>query len=145
MISDSVIAFTRGVPCSEALDSQKIRECAEAVLEADGATILQYGASAGYLPLRGLLAGWYDTVPEGIFVSNGSLQILELISTLLLSPGDTVFVEEPTYDRTIVLFRRHGVNLEGIPLKSGGLNTESLTERLEKVVPKLLYLIPDFP
>jgi 2-aminoadipate transaminase len=139
-----MISFTRGVPCLEALDSQKIEECAEAVLEADGSTILQYGTSAGYMPLSELLAEWYEVTPNEIIVSNGSLQILDFISTLLLSPGDTVFIEEPTYDRTITLFRRHQVNLVGIPMESDGLNTEFLTEQLERVVPKLAYIIPDF-
>lgn len=136
--------MTRGVPCPESFDTRKMEECAPAVLEADGCTILQYGASAGYMPLRKTLAEWYGRSAEEVLVSNGSLQVLEFISTLLLSPGDTVFVEAPTYDRTITLFRRHQVNSVGIPMESDGLNTELLAERLKEVKPELLYLIPDF-
>ena len=58
--------------------------------------------------------------------------------------GDAVFVEEPTYDRTITLFRRHQVDLVGIPMESDGLDTEFLAERLKELEPELPYLIPDF-
>lgn len=132
------------MPCPEALDTQRIEECARAVLEAAGCTILQYGASVGYLPLRKILAEWYGVSTNEVLVSNGSLQVLEFVSTLLLSPGDTVFVEGPTYDRTITLFRRHQVDLVGIPIESDGLDTKFLAERLVRVVPKLVYIIPDF-
>lgn len=144
MAAEQIISFTRGNPSPEALDREKIEECAQAVLEVDGSTILQYGASAGYMPLRKILAEWHGRSPEEILVSNGSLQILEFILALLLSPGDTVFVEAPTYDRTITLLRRHQVNLVGIHMESDGLSTEFLVEQLEGVVPKLLYIIPDF-
>lgn len=132
------------MPCSEALDAQKMKERAQAVLEADGCTVLQYGSSVGYLPLRNILAEWSEKSLEEVVVSNGSLQILEFTSTLLLSPDDTVFVEEPTYDRTINLLRRHQVNLTGVPMESDGLNTDYLTGELERVVAKLLYIIADF-
>jgi len=79
-----------------------------------------------------------------VLVSNGSLQIQEFLSALLLRPGDTVFVEQPTYDRAITIFRRHGANVVGIPLEPDGLDMAFLAAQLRKVTPKFLYLIPDF-
>lgn len=143
-MSRTNISFNRGIPCVEAFPVSEIRECAEAILAADGATVLQYGKSTGYLPLREMIAQWYGASPEEVLVSNGSLQIQQFLSTLLLHSGDTVFVEEPTYDRTITIFRRHGANLVGIPLEHDGLDVEFLTAQLRKVMPKFLYLIPDF-
>jgi len=96
------------------------------------------------MPLRETIAHWYGASPEEVLVSNGSLQIQEFLSALLLSPGDAVLVEEPTYDRAITIFRRHGANVIGIPLQPDGLDIESLTAQLRKVRPKFLYLIPDF-
>ncbi|MFQ5858442.1 MAG: PLP-dependent aminotransferase family protein [Anaerolineae bacterium] len=138
------ISFNRGVPCVEAFPVSQIQECAAAILAADGATVLQYGKSTGYLPLREIIAEWYGASPAEVLVSNGSLQIQEFLSTLLLRPGDTIFVEEPTYDRTITTFRRHGANLVGIPLEHDGLDIGSLVAQLRKVTPKFLYVIPDF-
>jgi DNA-binding transcriptional MocR family regulator len=140
----TIISFNRGVPCVEAFPISQIQECAAAILAADAATILQYGQSTGYMPLRETIAEQYGASPEEVLVSNGSLQIQEFLAALLLRPGDTVFVEEPTYDRTIAILRRHGANLIGIPLEADGPDIESLTARLRKVTPKLLYVIPDF-
>lgn len=138
------ISFNRGVPCVEAFPTSQIQECAAAILAADAATVLQYGQSTGYMPLRETIAEWYGASPAEVLVGNGSLQIQEFLSALLLTPGDTVFVEEPTYDRAITIFRRHGANLIGISLESDGLDVEFLAAQLRKVTPKFLYLIPDF-
>lgn len=138
------ISFNRGIPCVEAFPTSQIQQCVAAILAADGATVLQYGKSTGYLPLRETIAEWYGSCPEEVLVSNGSLQIQEFLAALLLRPGDTVFVEEPTYDRAITTFRRHGANLVGIPLEHDGLDIEYLAAQLRKVAPKFLYLIPDF-
>ena len=138
------ISFNRGIPCVEAFPVSKIQQCAAAILAADAATVLQYGKSTGYVPLRETIARWYGANLKEVLVSNGSLQIQEFLSTLLLRPGDTVFVEEPTYDRAITTFRRHGANVIGIALEPDGLDVEFLAAQLRTVKPKLLYLIPDF-
>ncbi len=144
MHSVTSISFNRGVPCVEAFPTSQIQECAAAILAADAATVLQYGQSTGHMPLRETIAEWYGAGPEEVLVSNGSLQIQEFLSSLLLRSGDTVFVEEPTYDRAITIFRRHRANVVGIPLESDGLDVEFLAAQLRKVRPKFLYLIPDF-
>ncbi|MBM4465921.1 MAG: PLP-dependent aminotransferase family protein [Chloroflexi bacterium] len=138
------ISFERGIPCAEAFPVSQIQQCAAAILAADAATVLQYGKSMGYMPLRETIANWHGASPEEVLVGNGSLQIQEFLSLLLLRPGDTVFVEQPTYDRAITIFRRHGANVVGIPLEPDGLDIEFLIAQLRKVRPKFLYLIPDF-
>jgi aspartate/methionine/tyrosine aminotransferase len=62
----------------------------------------------------------------------------------VLEAGDTVFVESPTYDRVLTLFKRHGINVVGIPLEPDGINLEAFTKALENHKPKIVYLIADF-
>ena len=62
----------------------------------------------------------------------------------MLKPGDLVFTESPSYDRTINLLRRHGAKVVGIPLEADGPNIEALERALQKAVPKFFYVIPDF-
>src|SRR5262249_29115009 len=62
----------------------------------------------------------------------------------LLSPGDVVFTESPTYDRTITLLRRHRAEVVGIPLEADGPSVPALERELARRVPKFLYVIPDF-
>jgi 2-aminoadipate transaminase len=139
------IPLTRGVPAAEALPTKLLSECFQAVLEGtDGRTVLQYGHNGGYLPLRQLLSEQYSVTPEQIIVGNGSLQLQDLLSALLIKPNDVVFVEQPSYDRAIKTFRRRGARVIGIPLESDGVNIEVLEQALAKQVPAFMYIIPDF-
>jgi DNA-binding transcriptional MocR family regulator len=62
----------------------------------------------------------------------------------MIKPGDTVFTESPTYDRSILIFRRHGATVTGIPMESDGPDIAALETALRKVVPKFFYVIADF-
>jgi DNA-binding transcriptional MocR family regulator len=62
----------------------------------------------------------------------------------MLKPGDVVFTESPTYDRTLTLLRRHGAKVVGIPIEADGTDIEALERALQKQVPKFFYVIPDF-
>lgn len=144
MTHSDTISFNRGHPCTQAFAISKIEECIKAILENDGATVLQYGRSPGYPPLRQLLAEWNGVDSERVLISHGSRQILRFISDLLVKPGDTVFVEEPTYDVMLTLLREKSAQVVGIPMQVDGLDVELLADRLEQTVPRLLYTIPDF-
>ncbi len=138
------ISFNRGVPSLDSFPADQIKECADAILEADADTVLQYGKPFGYMPLREHIANWHSAEADQVMISNGSLQILEFLSALLLQPGDSVLVEQPTYDRTIATFRRHQAEVIGIPLHDDGPDIEFLAETLRAVTPKFFYMIPDF-
>jgi 2-aminoadipate transaminase len=62
----------------------------------------------------------------------------------MIRPGDAVFTESPTYDRSILAFRRHGAEIVGIPLENDGPDIDALEAALKKRVPKFFYVIPDF-
>ena len=69
----------------------------------------------------------------------------DFLARLLLHPGELAFVENPTYDRTILTLRRPGSTVEGIPMEPDGLAVDVLETRLRQGArPVLLYTIPDF-
>ena len=138
------INFTRGVPANESFPTGDLIEAATAVFKSHGTTMLQYGPSRGFEPLRLWLAEWQGVSVDRIITSNGSLQLIEFLCLQMLKPGDLVFTEAPSYDRTIGLLRRHGARVVGIPLDADGPNIEALERALEKAVPKFFYVIPDF-
>jgi DNA-binding transcriptional MocR family regulator len=64
---------------------------------------------------------------------------------MLIEPGDVVYVEEPTYDRTLRILRRAGAHVVGFPLDEGGVDVDAVEARLQGgEQPVLFYLIPDF-
>jgi DNA-binding transcriptional MocR family regulator len=81
---------------------------------------------------------------EQVLTGNGSLQLIEFLCLHVLTPGDVVFTEAPSYDRTLGLLRRHHATIVGIPLEADGPNIGALERALAKHVPKFFYVIPDF-
>lgn len=143
-MSEQVINFTRGVPADESFPIEAMSAAAQRAVLKYGTTILQYGKSFGFIPLVEWLAQWQGVLPDQVLTSNGSLQLIEFFCFHFLTPGDVVFTESPSYDRTITLLRRHHANVIGIPLEADGVNLEALEAALKKHVPKFFYIIPDF-
>ncbi|BBB49610.1 aminotransferase-like domain-containing protein [Pelolinea submarina] len=145
MTDNHIIAFTRGVPPIESFPIKRLEECAQTVLERDGNCLLQYGQAAGYVPLREWLAAQYAVSKGQVIVGQGSLQLLDTLVRVSLQPQDSVFLEQPTYDRVLTIFRRSGTQLEGIDLQNGLLDVAQLEEKLNAGMrPRYFYLIPDF-
>jgi 2-aminoadipate transaminase len=140
----SVINFTRGVPATESYPVDELVSAAQAVIKEQGANVLAYGPALGFQPMRQWLAEWQGVSVDQVLTGNGSLEIVEFLCRALIKPGDVVFTEAPTYDRTITLLRRHGADVVGIELEADGPNIAALEAALAKRVPKFFYLIPDF-
>ncbi len=138
------INFTRGVPANESFPTAELVDAATAVFNSHGVAMLQYGPSRGFEPLRQWLAEWQGVNVDRVMTSNGSLQLIEFLCLHMLKPGDLVFTESPSYDRTITLLRRHGAKVVGIPLEADGPDIAALERELKVAVPKFFYVIPDF-
>ena len=138
------INFTRGVPANESFPTSELVEAAAAVLGSHAVQMLQYGPSRGFEPLRQWLAEWQRVEMDHVITSNGSLQLIEFLCLHMLKPGDLVFTESPSYDRTIGLLRRHGARITGIGMEPDGPDMELLERALKQGVPKFFYVIPDF-
>jgi DNA-binding transcriptional MocR family regulator len=99
-----VISFGGGIPDPAVFPHADIAEAAHRILidPASAQVALQYSESGGYRPLKAWLADYMASLgvacgPENILITSGSQQGLDLIGRLLLSPGDRVLVEAPTY------------------------------------------------
>ncbi|HEY6328091.1 MAG TPA: PLP-dependent aminotransferase family protein [Blastocatellia bacterium] len=138
------INFTRGVPASESFPVDELADAARFVMESQGAAVFQYGPAAGLSGWREWIAGWQQVQPNQVITGNGSLELVEFLCRAMISPGDWVFTESPSYDRSITLFRRHRAALTGIPIEPDGPDIAALESALKKERPKLFYVIPDF-
>jgi DNA-binding transcriptional MocR family regulator len=81
---------------------------------------------------------------ESLFVTAGTSQGLDFVCHRFTRPGDTVFVEDPTYFLAFQVFRDHGLKIVGIPLDGGGMDIDALERQLARHRPKLVYTIPSF-
>lgn len=97
---EDVISFAGGIPDPALFPADAARAAYARALGEPGA--LQYGLSEGYAPLRAWLAQQMTREgvaagPENILVTAGSQQGLDFLGKALLSPGDAVACERPTY------------------------------------------------
>jgi 2-aminoadipate transaminase len=139
----ATISFARGVPAPECLPVATLADCARAVLERDGDTVLSYGPSSGYRPLIEWLAARHQVDPARIFVTNGSLQGLVFLAQRL-APGKRVLVERPTYDRPLKILRELGAEIVPLHCDDEGLDPDALERELQTGDAAFLYVIPTF-
>src|SRR5205807_5985875 len=82
---------------------------------------------------------------EHVILTNGSMQADAFLFDVLVERGDTVVVEAPTYDRTLLALRERGADILAIPLEHDGIDVEALARALEAGArPKLAHIIPNF-
>jgi 2-aminoadipate transaminase len=144
-MAKSSIKLTRGVPPTEAFPTAQLSECATTVLAEHGDVVLQYGPSRGFPALRALIAREAGVDDDQVIVGQGSLQLLDLCTRVLVDPGDVVYIEDPSYDRTLTTLRRAGAQVVGFPLADDGPDVDAVEARLRGgEMPKLFCLIPDF-
>jgi DNA-binding transcriptional MocR family regulator len=144
-----IISFAGGFPDPALFDVEGIRESAAAALGSAAGAVLQYGATEGYGPLRDALSEFMgkkgvEVAAQGLIVTTGSQQALDLIGKTMISPGDKVIVEAPTFLATIQCFRLYGADLIGAPIDANGVDVDRLEQLIRQHRPKLVYLIPSF-
>jgi 2-aminoadipate transaminase len=144
-----IISFAGGFPDPALFDVEGIKESSNAVLTNAPGAVLQYGATEGYGPLREGISAFMankgaTAKPEELIVTTGSQQALDLIGKTMISPGDKVIVEAPTFLATIQCFRLYGAHIIGAPIDADGVDVDQLEKLIEEHKPKLVYLIPTF-
>jgi 2-aminoadipate transaminase len=139
------ISLTRGVPADESYPLDEVASCALSVMQDHKLSLeaMRYGTGYGFNPLRELLAAQYGVTVDQVLVGNGSLSFVDLLG-VIIEPGSTVLVEAPTYDRTLTLLKRHGLNVVDVHLEQDGVNLEAFEATVKAKRPKLAYLIADF-
>ena len=128
----------------------------QSMLAREGRTLATYGLSSGpqgYRPLREFIASSLNAragmrqTADDILIVSGSLQALDLVNAVFLSPGDTVVLEEANYHGTLARLERAGVRRLGVPLDGNGMRMDALANILARLKaegtrPKYIYTIP---
>jgi 2-aminoadipate transaminase len=152
----SKYSFIGGNNDPDQVPVEDLIEAVNAVLKREGKTLATYGLASGpqgYRPLREFLSAklkrdaGIHCVADDILIVSGSLQALDLVNATLLSRGDTVIIEQDTYQGALTRLARLGVNPVGIPLDDEGMRMDALASVLADlkgrgVTPKYIYTIP---
>ena len=148
--------FVGGHNDADSVPVEGLIAAATSVLKREGKTLSTYGLQSGplgYRPLREFIAlklandAGIACSPDEILITSGSLQGLDLVNQVLLSPGDTVIVEHMTYGGAITRLKRLGANTVGVEVDHDGLSSDALKTALDGlkrrgIRPKYIYTIP---
>jgi 2-aminoadipate transaminase len=144
-VATDLISFARGAPSADLLPAGAARAAAERALTDDWERALSYGKGRGHPGLCEWIADQHGIAPEHVMVTNGSLEAGAMLFEHVLGPGERVIVEQPSYDRTLLLLERLGAERVGVPLEDDGVDVDALASALDSgPSAKLVHLIPNF-
>jgi 2-aminoadipate transaminase len=139
------ISFARGAPSLDIVDVPGLRAAADRAFAEDPGGVTAYGTAIGYPPLRQWIADRHGVEPEQVMVTNGSMQADAFLFDALVESGDTVVVERPTYDRTLLSLRERGADIRMVELEPDGIDTSAVGRLIAAgASPKLAHIIPNF-
>jgi DNA-binding transcriptional MocR family regulator len=139
------ISFARGAPSLDIVDVDGLREAADRAFANNPGGMTAYGTAIGYPPLREWIAEHHDVEPARVIVTNGSMQADAFLFETLVKAGDTVVVERPTYDRTLLSLRNRGADIRAVALDTDGIDVDELAAVIAAGArPKLAHIIPNF-
>ena len=122
----------------------QVKEAAQRALTDDWETALSYGVGIGHPGLCKWIAERHgDVDPAQVMVTNGSLEAGAMLFGHLVKPGTRVAVEQPTYDRTLLLLRQLGAELVPVPLEADGLDVGALEAALADGPIEFVHVIPN--
>src|SRR3954447_13441904 len=114
MVPSDTISFARGAPSLDIVDVDGLKAAAARAFDEDPGGTTAYGTAVGYGPLRAWIAEHQGVEVDNVVVTNGSMQADAFLFDELVSQGDAVVVERPTYDRTLLGLRERGAEIHAI-------------------------------
>ncbi|ALS24067.1 PLP-dependent aminotransferase family protein [Paenibacillus naphthalenovorans] len=145
----SIISLAGGLPNEQYFPHEAVRDAFARVFERGSKSVLQYGLTEGYTPLReslskhlarkGIKAGI-----ENMLLTTGSQQAIDLLTRIYIDPGDVILVEKPTYLAAIQVFQSYKAKLVSVDCDENGMNLEDLERKIKQHRPKMIYVIPTF-
>ena len=148
-MSQAAISFVWNQRSLHDFPVQKIQRAMNSVLRSRQTSMFNYADPRGSLDLRLIISNrmrmnGMRVSPENILIVNGAQQGIDLLGRLLLDPGDTVVVENPTYSGALSSFQFLQARIIGIPVDEWGMKVELLEDVIRKYHPKLVFTNPTF-
>jgi 2-aminoadipate transaminase len=144
-----MISLAGGIPAPESFPLEIIKELTANVIKKYSSRAFQYDLTEGFLPLREALTGYLagkgiQADASDLLVSSGSQGALDGLGKILISRGDYIAVEAPTYLGAIQAFNPYGPKYLRMDTDEDGLIPESLEEILNTYSVKFVYTVPTF-
>jgi GntR family transcriptional regulator/MocR family aminotransferase len=144
-IDENIINFRSGIPALDLFPRKTWTKLSSAIWSDTPPSSFGYDIPEGRPELRQVLSQYLlktrgvDCHPDQIVITSGATQAMTLVSKLLISPGDTVLMEDPITNDIQTIFKTTGAKLYPIPVDENGMKTSLLP--LNKN-PKFVFVTP---
>jgi GntR family transcriptional regulator/MocR family aminotransferase len=138
--------FRPGVPDVGAFPSAIWARLVARRLRRPPRALLGYDHPAGYEPLRRAIAAHLGAAravhcdPDQVLIVTGLQHALDLVSRVLLDPGDSAWVEDPGYPGGRATLQGSGVVVRPVPVDADGLDVAAGSTRWPDA--RLVYVTP---
>jgi 2-aminoadipate transaminase len=144
-----MISLAGGIPAPESFPLDIIGDLTTQVLTKYGSSAFQYDLTEGFFPFREALVGFLakkgiHAQADEIITASGSQGVLDAIGKILITKGDKVALEAPTYLGAIQAFNPYEPEYISMATDDDGLIPESLEETIRNHRIKFVYLVPTF-
>ncbi|MFC0472385.1 PLP-dependent aminotransferase family protein [Halalkalibacter kiskunsagensis] len=145
----NVISFAGGLPDDDLFPIEGLEDAFSRVF-ATGKKSLQYMETEGYRPLREVIIermskkGINKFTADDVLVTTGSQQAIDLFSRIMLSPGDVVLTEDPTYLAALQVFKSYEAQVVAVDSDADGMLPDDLEQKIKQYNPKCVYVVPTF-
>jgi 2-aminoadipate transaminase len=145
-----LISFSASRPSEALFPLAEFRDtCNEVITSPAAAAILQLGTPIGYGPLREFLIDdarrrGLATASDDIAITNGCQQAIDLIQRTLVTPADTVIIEDPVYPGLRNALAAAGAKVIGVAVGPNGIAPDEFERAVRDHRPRVAVVTPDF-
>ncbi|MEG0250093.1 MAG: PLP-dependent aminotransferase family protein [Peptostreptococcus sp.] len=146
---DQFYRLDSGNPSPEIFPITDFKKAINMALEEDDASIFNYDEGNGITELKEVMVRYLknfdiNTTSDNLMVISGAQQGIDIVAKTLINYSDIVFIEEPTYAGAIDVLKSRGSKLVPIPMLEDGIDIGVLKMKLDKIRPKMIYVMPNF-
>lgn len=146
---ENAINFVNTALPHELFPTEEFKEAFDHVLDREKGGAFAYQDSMGHLPLREILCTYLEeegikTTPQNIQILSGGQQGLDVVSKAMMTYGDIIFVEKPTFYGAAGAFLSRGGKLVEIPMEADGMDMTDLENLMKLYHPRFIYMMAYF-
>ncbi|MDD3569850.1 MAG: PLP-dependent aminotransferase family protein [Lachnospiraceae bacterium] len=147
--AEGVINFTSTSLPQELFPTTEFKQAFDILLDREKGGAFGTMDSQGYAPLRESICTYLKyygitATAETVQILSGAQQGIDVVAKAMISYGDIVFMEKPTFYGAAGAFLSRGCQIIEIPMETDGMDTTALENLVKLYHPKFLYVMAYF-